>query len=137
MGSFLGVGYLRSLRDDHLADTGLNGLEGILQLGYHAALDDSLLHQLMEGGLVDFGDDALVVVLIAQHASLLKAVGQGDVESGPGQCLGGFAGNGVGIGVEQVPLSVVGQGSMTGMTPFAIRSARSEPSVVSTSPTKP
>ena len=30
MGSFLGVGYLRSLRDDHLADTGLNGLEGIL-----------------------------------------------------------------------------------------------------------
>ena len=55
-------------------------------------------------------DHAIVIVWIAEYAFLFKTVYQCHIVVRC-QCLGGLAGDGVGIGIEDIALAVMGQRS--------------------------
>ena len=81
-------------------------------------------------------DEAVIVFCVSQYAFLFKTVHQGDIER-IGHGFGGFPGNGVGIGIQDMSLPSCVKGAMTGTMPLRTRSARSVPLTASTSPTKP
>ena len=96
------------LRDDNLFHAGVYRLKRVFQFGNHAALDDASVYILLESLAVYLWNDTLVVIFIPQDAFFFKAEHQGDVEVA-GQRFGRFARDGVGIGVEDMPLFVVRQ----------------------------
>lgn len=94
--------------DAHTFDTGLNSGEGIVYFRNHATGNDALCLELFVLLSVDGRDDGVVVRLIAQHAFFLEAERERDVEE-RGKRLRGRAGDGVGVGVEQIAFAVVGE----------------------------
>ena len=73
--------------DDDALHAGFDGGEGILNLGYHAAGDGAVGGECLEAPAVVAGDDAVLVVGVAQHAFLLEAVDQRHVKPGS-ECPG-------------------------------------------------
>ena len=62
-------------------------------------------------------NEAVIVFCISQYAFLFKTVHQGDIER-IGHGFGGFPCNGVGIGIQDMSLPVVRQGSHDGHDAF-------------------
>lgn len=99
----LDVGY------DDGADALTEGLEAVVELGDHACSDDACGLVLFEGVIVEGGDERGVVVGVEEDARFLEAEDEFDVgEVAHGTCE--LGGDGVGVGVEEVALSVVGYG---------------------------
>ena len=95
--------------DDHTAHTGIKGLEGVLYLRHHASGDSAVSDIPLIYIAREERDDAAVIIRIGEHAGLLKGIDEGDIIVG-GEGLGGLTGHGVGIGVENLSLAIVGEG---------------------------
>ena len=101
------------LGDYHSFHSSRDGIESVLNLGNHATGNSAVGNIAIEIIACDNRDDTIVVVGIRQYALLLEAESEGDVIIGS-KSLGCFASDGVGIGVEDIALSVVGKRSHHG-----------------------
>ena len=129
------------LGDDDAGDATFNSSEGVLNLRLHATGDGAIGHKMVEFIAVDVADDAGVVVGVGQDAGLLETVDEGNVVEGftgtvglesrdfigaiggggsrnvgleCDQGAGGLRGDGIGVGVEQMAHSIVGEGCKDG-----------------------
>ena len=80
----------------HLLHAAMNGIESIFEFRNHSAFNDSLLNELLEFGLCNMRNNAVIIVGIAKNAFLLETINQGYVEElRQGFCR--FACDGIGI----------------------------------------
>ena len=106
-GSAVAVNLCGECDDDSLY-AAFHGFEGVLYLRHHAAGDGAVGNVAFVVGTGDGGDDAVVVVGVGEDTLFLEGEDEGDVEV-LGECLGNGGGHRVGIGVEDVALTVVRQ----------------------------
>ena len=78
----------------------LDGLQTVFNLGQHPSTHRAVGCQPCEVLTRDAGDNAGLIGRIGKDASVLETINQRHVEP-HGQRLGGLAGNGVGVGIEQ------------------------------------
>ena len=94
--------------DDHTAHTGIKGLEGVLYLRHHASGDSAVSDIPLIYIAREERDDTVVIIRIGEHTGFFKREDEGDIIVG-GKALGGLPSHGVGIGIKDVSLAVVGE----------------------------
>ena len=86
----------------------MNGIEGVLNLGNHTAGNCSVCDITIEVIACDNRDDTIVVIWIRQDTLFLKTESESDIII-RSKSLCRFGSDGVGIGIEDITLTVVGE----------------------------
>ena len=95
------------VRYDDFSNSFMDGFKGILYLRNHPACDDALVNEAVCLCFVDGGDDTVFIIGIAKHTPLFEAERQGNIVMFR-KGTGNGCSNRVGIGIEDVSLSVMG-----------------------------
>ena len=82
----------------------------ILQLGNHTSLNNAISYILFKFDTGDLGNHTVVIILVTQHAFLLKTIYQCHIKQGR-QRFRRFSGNGICIRVQHIAVSVMRQWS--------------------------
>ena len=99
--------------DDNLTHSGIDSIEGIFNLRNHTTSDSAVSLILFEVSMGDVGDDAVIIVGIAQYTLLFEAIDErGAIIVGKSLCC--FCRYCVGIGIQDIAFSVMSQRSDDG-----------------------
>ena len=94
--------------DDDARDTAVNSTQGIFYLREHATANGAVGFIFYKVRVRDNWDNGIVIVRITQDTFFLKTEDERDVIIGS-EGLGGLAGNCIRIGIEDIPLTIMGQ----------------------------